>query len=169
MHNQQLMETLGEVRFLNDFSREHLEQLAKVAQLCDFAEFETIFPEGAIADSVYLVVSGNVSLEICAPGVGCKRILTVGPGEILGWSGLLEESRLTATARAMEPTQLVRIDSTQLLTLCEHNLRFGYELMRRAMLALAKRLSATRMQLLDVFGSQFPTVTHTGEGTDGRE
>ena len=46
----------------------------------------------------------------------------------------------------------------QIVTMCEHDPRFGYVFMRRAALALAKRLSATRMQLLDVFGGQMPSV-----------
>ena len=168
MRNQYVIGTLAGIEFLHDFSDEHLEQLAKVARISDVDAQETIFPEGAVADSVYLVVSGNVSLEICAPSVGCKRILTVGPGEILGWSGLMEESRLTATARALEPTRIVRFDSAQLLALCQHDLRFGFELMRRALAAVAKRLNATRMQLLDVYGSQFPTFPNPGVPSDGR-
>jgi len=32
---------------------------------------------------MYLVVNGNVSVEICAPGIGCRRIMTVGNGELL--------------------------------------------------------------------------------------
>ena len=168
MRNQYLIETLSGIDFLDGFSEDDVEQLAKVAKVCDFDAYETVFPEGAVADSVYLVVSGKVSLEICAPSVGCKRILTVGAGEVLGWSGLLHESRLTATARALEPTRVVRLDSAQLLALCERDTRFGYELMRRAMAALATRLNATRMQLLDVYGTEFPTVNHPGAPTNGR-
>jgi len=168
MRNQYLISTLSGIEFLHDLPDEQLEQLAKVARISDFEAFETIFPEGAVADSVYLVVSGNVSLEICAPGVGCKRILTVGGGELLGWSGLMAGARLTATARALEPTRVVRFDSAQLLALCQHDLRFGFELMRRALAAVARRLNATRMQLLDVYGSQFPTVSNPGVPSDGR-
>src|SRR3989304_4303787 len=109
MNKPQLVETLHEVRFLQDVSREHLEELAEVATLRDFNATDVVFREGEVAEQVYLVVFGNVSLEICAPGIGCKRILTVGPGEILGWSALLAQPRLTATARTMTPTQLVEL------------------------------------------------------------
>jgi len=168
MNKNQLVETLQDIDFLRDVSREHLEELATVASLRDFNATEIVFREGEIAEQVYLVVSGNVSLEICAPGIGCKRILTVGPGEILGWSALLDQPRLTATARTMTATQLVELDAAPLLAICEQNLQFGYEFMRRTMLALTTRLSATRMQLLDVYGSQFPVTAHAGEEQDGR-
>jgi CRP/FNR family transcriptional regulator, cyclic AMP receptor protein len=86
----------------------------------------------------------------------------------LAWSALLDQSRLTATARAMEPTQLVQIDATQLLAICERDPRFACEIMRRAMLAMATRLSATRMQLLDVYGPHLPTAAQVAEETYGR-
>ena len=90
--------------------------------------------------------------------------MTVGPGELLGWSPLLEQTRLTASARTMTPVEAIELQGGQLLALCHHDPRFGYVFMRRAALALAKRLNATRMQLLDVFGADMPLV-HPG----GRE
>jgi CRP-like cAMP-binding protein len=168
MNKHQLVETLHDLRFLHDVSQEHLVELANVASLRDFNAREVVFREGEVAKHVYLVVFGNVSLEICAPGIGCKRILTVGPGELLGWSALLDQSRWTATARTMTPTQLVALDAAPLLAICENNPQFGYEFMRRAMFALTTRLNSTRMQLLDVYGSQFPAIAQAGEEPDGR-
>jgi CRP-like cAMP-binding protein len=158
MSNQPIVETLGGISFLHDISHEFLEQIASVAKVRDYDEGATVFREGDPATAVDLVVSGNVSLEICAPGVGCKRVLTVGSGEVLAWSGLLENSRLTATARALEATRVVEINSAQLLSMCERNPALGYEIMRRAMLAVSGRLSATRMQLVDVYGVRMPTA-----------
>jgi len=166
MNNQTPLEALQGLRFLQGISREHLEEIARIAQLRDHPASEVVFREGDIAKQVYLVVSGLVSLEICAPSVGCKRILTAGPGEILAWSALLDDSRLTATARTIEVTRLVELDAAQLLSMCERNLEFGYEFMRRTLLGLAKRLSATRMQLLDVFGPQMPAAAEAAEGDD---
>jgi CRP/FNR family transcriptional regulator, cyclic AMP receptor protein len=168
MNDPLLLDTLREVRFLHDISTEHLEQITEISHLCDVDKRRVIFREGDIAKYLYLVVFGNVSLEICAPGLGCRRILTVGPGELLAWSALLDQSRLTATARAIEATQLVKIEAAQLLALCEQDPRFACEIMRRAMLAMATRLSATRMQLLDVYGPQLPAAAHVAGEKHGR-
>jgi len=163
MSQKLLIDALQNCRFLHEVSQQHLEQLAKVARLRDFDELEVVFREGDVAQHIYLVVFGNVSLDICAPGVGCKRVMTIGPGEVLGWSALLEQTRMTATARTLEISRLVEIDAAPLLMMCESDLAIGYEIMRRTMLALAKRLSATRMQLLDVYGSQLPSAVHSTE------
>lgn len=166
MSTNDLTETLREIRFLHDIAPAHLEQIANIALCRDFGKGDIVFRQGEPTEHVYLVVYGNVSLEICAAGVGCKQILTIGPGELLGWSSLLDQSCYTARARTTELTRLVKINVAQLLTICNDNPQFGYELMRRTALALAKRLSATRMQLLDVYGAQLPLVA--GEAGDGQ-
>jgi CRP-like cAMP-binding protein len=168
MGHQSLAEILKEVYFLHDLRPEYVEQIAKVARLRDYDALKVVFREGELAQRVYLIAAGNVALEMCAPSVGCKRIMTVGTGELLGWSGFLGPERLTATARTLEPTQLVEVDARQLLSMCERNSALGYELMRRAMRAVSARLSATRMQLIDVYGSQMPTGAHAEGDADDR-
>jgi CRP-like cAMP-binding protein len=158
MNHDNLIDTLREIRFLHDIGPMRLEQIAKIARFQDFDDGDLIFHQGDAAQHVYLVATGNVSLEICAAGAGCKQILTLGPGELLGWSSVLDQSCYTARARALEATRLVEINVAQLLTMCSHDPQFGYDLMHRTALALAKRLSATRMQLLNVFGDQLPVV-----------
>jgi CRP-like cAMP-binding protein len=163
VNNENLIETLREMRFLHDLGPMHLEQLAKIGRFRDVEEGSIVFRQGDAAQHVYLVVSGNVSLEICAAGAGCKQIFTVGPGELLGWSSVLEQSCYIARARALEKTRLVEMYVAQLLTICQRDPQFGYELMHRTALALAKRLSATRMQLLDVYGASMPVTPFEGE------
>ena len=163
MSQVSMAETLRELGFLQGISDEYLAQIAIVAERLSLPESKLVFREGEAAADVFLVLHGSVSLEICAPGVGCRRILTVGSGELLGWSPLLGQLRFTATARTLTSTELLKIHAGQLLTLCEHNPRFGYEFMRCAAQALAKRLNATRMQLLDVYGQAMPTSDEAGK------
>lgn len=160
-------ETLRGIQFLRDLPDDLIVQLAGVAQVVELPADTVIFRQGEAASTLHLVIEGNISLEICAPGVGCKRILTIGPGELLGWSPLLEQGRLTATARTITEVRTVAFSGPQVLAICEQNPRFGYEFMKRAALALAKRLSATRLQLLDIFGTQMPAATDERSGEAG--
>ncbi len=156
MNEEELQAALRESGFLTDASEEHLSSLASIAKPVSFAKDTVIFREGDVATEVYIILSGNVSLEICAPGIGCRRIMTLDGGDLLGWSPVLEQMRLTATARAVTPIAAIALNGRQLLTQCEHDTSLGYDFMRRAALAMGKRLTATRMQLLDVFGHQMP-------------
>ncbi len=108
---------------------------------------------------MYLIVSGNVSLEVCAAGAGCKQILTLGPGELVGWSSHLGQSRYTARARTPQRARLVQLNVPQLMKICDQDPGFGYDLMRRTALALAKRLNATRIQFMNVYGDQLPATS----------
>jgi CRP/FNR family cyclic AMP-dependent transcriptional regulator len=156
VNKDSLIETLQGIRFLHDMGPMHLEQIASISRTREVKKGEVIFRQGDPAQYVYLVAAGSVSLEICAAGAGCKQILTLAPGELLGWSSVLEQLSYTARARAVSDTRLVEINIEQLLALCDRDPKFGFALMRQVAIALAKRLSATRMQLLDVFGEDLP-------------
>lgn len=66
---------------------------------------------------------------------------------------------MTATARSLTKSQAIAMRGPQVLALCEQNPQLGYEFMKRAARALAKRLNATRLQLLDVYGTQLPAAS----------
>lgn len=163
MNESDLLSQLRDMRFLQEIEDEYLEQIAAVAGRVQFPAGKVIFHEGEPVTQVYLIVRGSVSLEFCASGVGCTRVMSVVDGDLLGISPLLEQGRMTATARAITETEAIVLNAGQLLTLFEHNPRFGFEFMRRAALALAKRLNATRMQLINVYGTQSPTVLEQDE------
>lgn len=163
MNQATLMETLRGIDFLHGTSREHLEQIAAVSELRDYSQSEVVFREGEIADSAYLVVSGTLSLELSPSTLYRKCLVTVGPGEMLGWSSLVEHSRFAATAVVAAPATLVRIDGTSLRVICNNDPQFGYEFMRRTMLALAKRLTVTWTQLSRLYVSQYLPVTASSD------
>lgn len=154
MSDPKMIERLRGVRFLAGLDDGFLEDLANNAKVVTFAAGKVLFREGDPAKSFYFVVRGSVALEICAPAVGCRRTASVGPGELLGWSPALGEATLTTTARALSDVEAVEILGTQVLAICEHNPRYGYEFMKRVAKTLSKRLSAARVQLLDVFGTE---------------
>jgi hydrogenase nickel insertion protein HypA len=150
MNTKVLTQTLKDIRFLHDIATQYLEQIAAIAETRDFDEHDVIFREGQTANSLYLVAAGRVSLQICRGGAGTKHIVTVGPGEMLGWSSLSDHPEFAATAVVLERTHVIRIDGAKLRAICDEDPRFGYEFMRRIMLALAKRLTATWTQLSEL-------------------
>jgi CRP-like cAMP-binding protein len=158
------LEVLRQSRFLEGISAADLEQLAAAARPESYLTGAVVFREGQRLPHIFVVAEGSVALEVCTPGQGCKRIQTVGPGELLGWSPILGPGPMTATARALGPTRLVALDAAQVLAACAHNPAFGFTLMRRTAQALAARLSATRLQLLDVYRHDLPVAGPTGGG-----
>jgi CRP-like cAMP-binding protein len=162
MNTIDVARALYDIEFLHDIEPAHLEQLANIAQICHFDADDVVFREGEPAERVYLVVSGSVALQVCTGNTGPKHIVDVGPGELLGWSSLTCNHRFAATAIALQPTHMIQIDGRQLRSICDSDPEFGYEFMRRTMLALAKRLRATWTQLSEIYVSHYVPISVGG-------
>jgi CRP-like cAMP-binding protein len=158
MEVNQLKLILQKIQFSANLPPEVVEHLAAEAAIQRVAAGTAVFREGSKNDNLYLVHRGRVALEMNFPGRGAVRILTLGPGEMVGWSSLIDHGKMTASAVAVEDTELVVAPAIKLKELSDANHNFGFHLMRRMASALAKRLVATRLQLLDLFADAPPTI-----------
>ncbi len=151
MTSETMVKALQALEFTHDLEPRHLEKLASMAEAIDFAKDEFIFRENIVDDKIYLVQAGQAALDIHVPGRGRTTILTAGPGQILGWSSLIPPHRKTATARALIPTKVIALKASQLWAACQADHDLGFTVMWRVAQVIAGRLSATRLQLLDIF------------------
>lgn len=129
------------------------EHLSGCAQTAGFARDELIFREGGPADTFWLLRRGGVALELHGAERGSLVIETLGPGEVLGWSWLFEPYRWHFDARALEDVRAIAVDGACLRRKCDADPAFGYELLRRFGQVMLGRLQATRVRLLDVYGT----------------
>jgi CRP-like cAMP-binding protein len=143
--------TLQEIQFLHDMVPEYVDRIANISQMREFDEFDVVFRDGQLAENLYLVMSGNVHVESPIGDGHYKHILTLGPGELAGWSSLLGEC-YTTRGTTPDSAWLLEISVKCLKEICQRDPEFGFEFMRRTTAALAKRLSTTRGQLLESQG-----------------
>ena len=158
MSDSGVLDTLRSVEFFKGFDESQLEQLAELARPVEFPARCAIFHEHDKAEDIYVIVSGKVSLVICEPHVGCRQLMQVGDGELMGWSPIVGRPRLSDTARTLTHTKALALNGHEVLELCNKNADFGFSFMSRAAMVLAERLSATRLQLLEMTGSRLPAV-----------
>lgn len=159
MDRKTLRQRLAEIAFAAELPDFVLDQIAMAATPLEYTAGSIIFRESSIDRNFYPLLSGRVALEMLVPGSGRVRLLSLGPGDMLAWSALLGDGRMTATAIAVESTEAFAIDADRMRAICEANPQVGYQLMLRLSLALSKRLLATRLQLLDLFSTE-PQVGH---------
>jgi CRP/FNR family cyclic AMP-dependent transcriptional regulator len=133
--------------------QEDLELIAGCGRNVIFAAGERLFREGEQANTFYLVRHGLVALDQDVPNRADVTVETVGPGEIVGWSWLLEPHRWHFTGRAVELVRAVQFDGACLRGKCEEDPALGYALLSRFAGVLVDRLQATRLQLMDVYGN----------------
>lgn len=142
-----------EHRFFADLDDATIELLAGCARNVRFDAGQYLFHTGDAADEFYLIRHGRVALDVVAPGRRAVTIQTVGEGEIAGVSWLLPPYKWVHDARAVEPVRAIGMDAKCLRGKCDADHDLGYEMMMRFVPLLVSRLQATRMQLLDLYGT----------------
>ena len=153
-----LADVLAKLRFSEALPESVLERVAALAALRDFPADTLLFREGARNDQLMIIAVGRVALDMQVPGRGGVRIMSLGPGDMVAWSALLGGGSMTTSAVALDDTQIVGIRAADALALCQSDPAFGYHLMRKLAQALANRLVATRLQLLDLFADTKPVI-----------
>lgn len=154
MDNKQLEEILTEMRFTDGMSPTTLQLLAEIAEPESVKAGTVLFREGSHNGDLFLIREGKIAVDINVPGRGKATILTVGPGEFVGWSGLIGDTKMTATATAVEDSEVLRAPSKKLNNVCDQDHEFCHHLMRSLAQALSQRLAATRLQMLDLFANE---------------
>ena len=146
-----LEKVLSEHPFFDDFPEHHLGLIVGCASNVRFETGQFIFHEGEEANTFYLIRQGKVALQIFSERRGSLTLLTLGEGEILGWSWLFPPHRYKFSARALEPTRAFAIDGQCLRGKAEHDHDLGYDLLNRFAPVVERALEATRLQLINVY------------------
>jgi CRP/FNR family transcriptional regulator, cyclic AMP receptor protein len=144
---------LAEHRLFAGLGQPFVELAAGCAKNTVFRPDEYLFHAEDPADWIYLVRHGRVALELVTPDRGAVQFETVGEGEIVGLTWLLPPYRWGYDARAAELTRAIALDARCLRDKCEADHDLGYELLKRFLPVLVQRLQASRLQVLDVYGS----------------
>jgi CRP-like cAMP-binding protein len=148
-----LSELVSTHPFLAGLEPHALSQLSTWARRVAFRAGTTIFAEGGKATSFWLIVDGHVRLDTYVPGRGGVAVESLGPGAVLGWSWMFPPHRWHFGATAVESTTAVEFDGAGIRQLCDLDPVLGHELTRRFMGVVVDRLQATRVRLLDLYGS----------------
>lgn len=116
-----------------------------------FSDGQYLFKVDQPADALYLLRSGDVSLELRMPGRGRLAIQTVHPGQFVGASWILPPYRCRFDARALGDVRATGIDAVCLRNKCDADPRVGYQVVQRFLPVIAERLHSTRLRLLDLY------------------
>jgi CRP-like cAMP-binding protein len=133
------------------------EAVARLAGIATLREVDAGFEltrEGVVTEALSIVLTGRVALRTLVPERGMVTILTVEPGDIVGWSAIVPPHRGTATSIAIEPVTLLDLPGERLRALLRSDYALAASVYPRVLQAVARRLAATRLQLLDLFARE---------------
>ncbi len=134
---------------------EQIRNLITTAESKSVTQGEYLFHEGETLTHFYLVLDGSFEILLESPKLDIEydihgqpghlrdemvHLSTVGPGEILGWSGLVPPHKATSGSRAQSPSLVVAFDCKALLRYFQADCRFGYYMLQTAAQVIGKRL-----------------------------
>lgn len=111
---EERLELLGRVPLLSDVPPDVLRKIAEIAEEKDVPAESALTHEGRHEGYFFIVISGSVRIER-----GGRVVNTLGPGDFLGSTALLDGGPRTATATADTPCRILSIRNEQFYELLE--------------------------------------------------
>jgi CRP/FNR family transcriptional regulator, cyclic AMP receptor protein len=140
---------------LDRLSADSLDRLLALGQSRSFEPGAMVLDEGGETPFLGVLEAGRIALRLRVPELGHRvSILTIEPGELLGWSALVPPYRTTVDAVASEPAALLAIDAGALRRELASNHDLAAELLPIVLETLSARLAASWHQLLDLFAAR---------------
>ncbi len=146
-----LGEVLSQHAFLQGLSGEQLTALTDIASEVEFQESEIILEDGQRSTFFYLLLSGSVAVELRTPRYAIS-VQALGPGQVFGWSALLNDHDTLFQVRARELTTALRFDGASLKAKCRENAPLGCEIFSRTLRVVAGRVRATELRFAEMCG-----------------
>lgn len=138
---EDLLLTAGQDSFLKGLDPHHLHKLAGLALEAEFDAGHVIFHEGDERNRLYILCSGSVALQTEAGG---HSMQVLGPGDLLGWSALVEGGHRQFEARCLSQVRALAFEGEELARTFDADPRLGYAVMKRLLGVLAGRIEAVR-------------------------
>jgi CRP/FNR family cyclic AMP-dependent transcriptional regulator len=153
MNPKSIGDLLSAHAFFRDLPKEDTEYIAGCGINKVFKAGDWIAREGDPADTFYILRSGRAAIITHIPQRGEIVVQTVSGDDIVGWSWLFAPYQWTFGIRALDTVHAIELNGKCLREKCEQDTAMGYRLMKKFVEFMTSRLRATRIQLLDIYGS----------------
>jgi CRP-like cAMP-binding protein len=146
-------ELLLDIPALDGLGPEHRDLIAGCARNRVIRSGDFLLREGDTAAVFHVLRRGAVAIEAYAPPHGSQIIETLRDGELIGWSWLFPPYRASFDVRALEDAHVIEFDGECLRGKLDDDSVLAAVLYRVFAGVMLQRLQATRVRLLDVYGS----------------
>ncbi len=147
---------LEQVDIFADLDKERLERIASACVERRYAQGDLIFRENTNSDELYVILQGEVAIQVDPRILGVSDEESPGPttiatlrrGQSFGEVALVDEGLRSASARCAAPnTRLLVIRRDDLIQMCEDDFEMGYILMRNVASDLSFKIRQTDLMV----------------------
>ncbi|WP_376695344.1 Crp/Fnr family transcriptional regulator [Wenzhouxiangella sp. EGI_FJ10305] len=149
MNTSEIAKKLENVEFFGELDAEYREWLAEHATESRFEDGQLLARHGDTADRFFLVLEGELVVEVPALTGPSLEVTRLGPAKIFGWSWLIEPYRWHFNCRAAGATRVLDFDGLAILKRAEAEPKFGYALLRRFSALMGTRLESAQRKMMD--------------------
>jgi len=142
------------VRILQGISELTRQRILESAREESYAQRDFIFRQGEPARHFYLLVEGRVRLSL-----GHEQLLAYvasEPGDLLGWSSLVEYGTYSASAECLVPVKVLKIEKRRLDEILQQDPASGMAVYKNLSAVIGRRLVNSYQATLSVHGERQP-------------
>ncbi|MBV54422.1 MAG: cyclic nucleotide-binding domain-containing protein [Candidatus Marinimicrobia bacterium] len=153
------LNNLGKFRVFSDLSEDQLDKFRKTAEIREFKAGTTIFEEGDVGDSLYLLLDGEVEINQALTMQLSKGDYDTREKSIIRLSSdispcfgemslLGNDDKRTAGVRAISDCKMAVIMKDDLFSICTENPELGYIVMRNVAAIVTDNLIKANQNVL---------------------
>lgn len=128
-------------------------RLEELGESRDYPAGTVVIREGGPCDGLGIITRGRIALRMQVPGGPDRTLITVDEGDLYGWSALLADPTATASGVAVVDTRALVFERGRLRDAMVADCALASAVQAWVLAAVARRLQATRLQLLDLYRS----------------
>lgn len=145
------MATIGEIEALEVFDRFSADQkkrLAQISKKVKYSRGQEVYLSKYRANRLFVVVKGKVALQVFEPG-GAVGISfgTLTDGQLFGAASLLKPQEYSVTACCQEDSELLVMETNDLLDLMITDQELGYRFMKKVAQVYFDRYESAKTQI----------------------
>ena len=146
------IEQIKEIILFKDLSVTELEKILEVAQLQDFKAGEIIITENVVGRELYVIIDGAVKITRSISEGETVNFTILKNGNFFGELSLLTQKAHSATAEAIQNTQVMVINKTNFDKFVEAVPQAGYKILKAITCEISELLKQMNDKFIDMMG-----------------
>jgi CRP-like cAMP-binding protein len=142
--------TLEKVTLFKGLAEDHLKFISPKFQRETHPEGSVVFNQGDPAESLYVLLSGNVAIRFKPHDGEIIHVTDIHDGDVFGWSAALGRQEYTSCALSTSDSEMVCIRGKDLREICTSQPEIGVVILERLAGVIAERLRNTHTQVVDL-------------------
>ncbi len=137
---------LKEIELFEGVDFEVMNEIAGICSEENYSKGTTIFERDEQAECLYILLEGTVYLVIKNGGSITYNVSE--PGDVFGWSSMLENGKYTAAGVSATDLKVLKIETYKLNRIFQNHPEVGFKVLQRLAEVISRRLSNAYRDLL---------------------